>query len=461
MRAISIGDYRRKLSVWGISFLVFGIICIWFGVGMYPDSDTYIQMLPKREPLYPLFLRICGNPFVAIIGQNFLAACSVAYFTCTLQDFFLCGLKKPWRIISNLIIWGCALMPHVMTPLGSASHMIISNSILTEGLTYPLYLLFSVELLKGLLATKKKQKVAAFIRALCYSFLLLLLRNQMMTTIIIWAIVASYAAWKQNEMWTRKLIAFVEILVAVVLVFLLKSGCYHVYYDYYCDGYSGEKLGNVGFLANALYLVDEEKEIVLDDSGLQNAYQQMLQLRDEKHLNKEELSGTIERALQYEDCYDPLKYEVIEPILEERLYADGVTGHEVNEQLYGQCGILFRAILPMVATDYVRLFFDNFCLGLIRTVSLPRGIFIAFGILIYAVLIGLLLWKQMRKRSLAVRLLLLLSLGMTLLHVAATAAVIMCLSRYVIYNTTFLYSAGFLALVEEIPILWERKKHGI
>ncbi|MDO4514839.1 MAG: hypothetical protein Q4B72_12500, partial [Lachnospiraceae bacterium] len=210
-----------------------------------------------------------------------------------------------------------------------------------------------------------------------------------------------------------------------------------------------------------LYLVDEEKEIVLDDPGLQTAYQQMVQLRDERQLYKEELEGALERALQYEDCYDPLKYEVIEPILEERLYADGVTGHEVNEQMYGQCGILFRAILPMVTTDYIRLFFDNLCLGLIRTVSVPRGIFVVFGILVYAALTGLLFWKQMRKRSLAIRLFLLLSLGMTLLHVAATSAVIMCLSRYVIYNTTFLYSAGFLALVEEIPILWERNKHGI
>ena len=130
----------------------------------------------------------------------------------------------------------------------------------------------------------------------------------------------------------------------------------------------------------------------------------------------------------------------------------------MNAGVYHQCGELFRALLPNVVGEYIRLFFYNLCLGLIRTVSLPRGIFVVLGTLIYAALIGLLLWKQMRKRSLAVRLLLALSLGMTLLHVAATSAVIMCLSRYVIYNTTLLYSAGFLALLEELILAMENNE---
>ena len=223
-----------------------------------------------------------------------------------------------------------------------------------------------------------------------------------------------------------------------------------------------------GFRAVPEEVIDKMLAAIKDTSEVKKAYTIITPDEASALINSELqpyiIPENINKVVIFGDihgCYDPLKYEVIEPILEERLYADGVTGHEVNEQLYGQCGILFQAILPMVATDYVRLFFDNFCLGLIRTVSLPSGIFFFFFFLIYAALIELLLWKQMRKRSLAVRLLLLLSLGMTLLHVAATSAVIMCLSRYVIYNTTFLYSAGFLALVEEIRILWERKKHGI
>ena len=103
---------------------------------------------------------------------------------------------------------------------------------------------------------------------------------------------------------------------------------------------------------------------------------------------------------------------------------------------------------------------DNLCLGLIRTVSLPRGIFLAIGIMVYLALFLLLIWNLVKKQSREIRLLLLLALGMTLLHTAATAAVIMCLSRYVIYNTTLLYSAGFLALVEWIEYRKENS-HGI
>ena len=199
----------------------------------------------------------------------------------------------------------------------------------------------------------------------------------------------------------------------------------------------------------------------MENQELSDAYQEMLVARNSEQLLYVAKRDPLARALHYEECYDPLKFDVIQPVLERKLYEAGVTEQRVNAGVYHQCGELFRTLLPYVVGDYIRLFFDNLCLGLVRTVSLPHGIFVALGILVYVALVGLLLWKQVRKRSLAVRLLMLLSLGMTLLHVAATSAVIMCLSRYVIYNTTLLYSAGFLALVEEIQILWERKKHGI
>lgn len=180
--------------------------------------------------------------------------------------------------------------------------------------------------------------------------------------------------------------------------------------------------------------------------------------RDRRQLFFSKEKDVLKQALQYEDCYDPLKYDVIQPILEEKLYTAGVTGQEVNEQVYLQCGTLFRTLLPVVLPNYISLIIDNLCLGLIRTVSLPHGIFVWIGILVYGALLGLLLYKQIKRRSRAVRLLLFLALGMTLLHTAATAAVIMCLSRYVIYNTTLLYSAGFLALMEEIT---EKRKKSL
>ena len=306
----------------------------------------------------------------------------------------------------------CALMPHLMTPLGSASHMILSNSILTEGLTYPFYLFFSTELVKGLLETEERHRKTALFKGLVWVFLLLMLRNQMLTTLFIWAVVAVYMALTRKKEWKQRAAACGEILLAVLLVILAKNLCYHTYYNHYCNGYSGENLGNIGFLANTLYLVDETETIEVQNEELLDSYRQLLETRKTEGLYFIKESNVLKQALQYEDCYDPLKYEVIQPILEEKLYADGVAGQEVNEQLYQQCGVL----------------------------------------------IGLLIYKRRKKRDKAVQLLLLLALGMTLLHTAATAAVIMCLSRYVIYNTTLLYSAGFLALLEEMI---EKRKNGL
>lgn len=53
-------------------------------------------------------------------------------------------------------------MPHVMTPLGSASNMILSNAILTEGLTYSFYLFFSVELILRFTGRGGKRQRSSF-----------------------------------------------------------------------------------------------------------------------------------------------------------------------------------------------------------------------------------------------------------------------------------------------------------
>lgn len=457
---------KKEIPVWVLSFLFFGILCAGFGVGLYPDSESYLYMTAEREPLYPLFLHLCEILFkshqlqVVTLLQNILAACSTAYFTCVMRRMFLQKKKPILEWGGTLVLWGCALMPHLMTPLGSASHMVLSNSILTEGLTYSFYLFFTTELLRGLLEKEISDKKKAYIRALLCVFLLLLLRNQMVTTLLIWMIVVGFSVLERKTGWKKKGLQCCGIILAALLVFFLKNGCFQLYYHQYCDGYSGKSLGNVGFLANALYLADDAEDVIIQDNDLRTAYEQMQAEQNRQDLVPGQEQTPIGRALRYEDCYDPLKFDVIQPVLEEKLYAEGVTGREVNAQVYEQCDELFQSLLPTVIGRYFALTLDNLCLGLIRTVSLPRGIFLAIGIMVYLALFLLLIWNLVKKQSREIRLLLLLALGMTLLHTAATAAVIMCLSRYVIYNTTLLYSAGFLALVEWIEYRKENS-HGI
>lgn len=455
---------KKEIPVWILSFLFFGILCAGFGAGLYPDSESYLYMTAEREPLYPLFLHLCEKLFQShqlqgvIVIQNLLAACSVAYFTCVMHRLFLRDRKPVLEWGGTLVLWGCALMPNLMTPLGSASHMVLSNSILTEGLTYSFYLLFATELIRGLLEKGKgiRDRRNAYLRALVFVFLLLLLRNQMVTTLLIWIIVTGFSVLDPKTEGKKKVFRCGGILLAALVVFLLKSVCFQLYYDTYCEGYSGKDLGNVGFLANALYLADGTENVIIQDNMLQSAYEQMRMEQLKQGLFVQRAGTPIGRALHYEDCYDPLKFDVIQPILEKEVKARGITGRDVNATVYGQCGELFRELLPTVRGSYLSSIGDNLCLGLIRTVSLPHGVFLLMGIAVYLALLVLLVWNIREKKSREIRLLLFLALGMTLLHTGATATVIMCLSRYVIYNTTLLYSAGFLALVEFVEALLER-----
>lgn len=177
MRDIFTGDCRRKLPVLGFSLLFFGILCFTFGVGIYPDSDTYLQMQAKREPLYPLFLHVCRNPVVSDNDTKFIGSsqCSLLYLyhEGTFLGKAYTGMAATG---DNHSVALCFDAPCHDAPWLSLQHDSF-QAILTEGLTYSFYLFFSVELIRGLLEEEEKDRGAAFLRGLFWVFLLLLLRS--------------------------------------------------------------------------------------------------------------------------------------------------------------------------------------------------------------------------------------------------------------------------------------------
>ena len=95
-------------------------------------------------------------------------------------------------------------------------------------------------------------------------------------------------------------------------------------------------------------------------------------------------------------------------------------------------------------------------LGFVRTVAYENVFLAWYAVLIYAVAVALtiLLWRKnaggMAASFMAVMLLTIVG------NVCATALMIQCISRYMIYNLPLFYMAGFLEILELLK-LKERK----
>ncbi|MDE6055417.1 MAG: hypothetical protein K2G55_17045, partial [Lachnospiraceae bacterium] len=119
---------------------------------------------------------------------------------------------------------------------------------------------------------------------------------------------------------------------------------------------------------------------------------------------------------------------------------------------------LSAELMPQVIGRYAGNYINVIALGFIRTVAYENVFLAWYAVFIYiaAVVLTIILWKRDSKSRAAsfMAVVLLTITG----NVCATALMIQCISRYMIYNLPLFYMAGFLELVELRNIY--RERHG-
>ena len=130
------------LSILIVFTIFFGFLLI-TGEPLYlGDSYQHEMQFVTREPVYALliqFLRWISPEHhyqLVIIVQNILAIVTNTIFVCTMRRL----LNLKWYLLPPFIL--ILLAPHIMTPIASATGMVITNSLLSEGISYSLYLIF-------------------------------------------------------------------------------------------------------------------------------------------------------------------------------------------------------------------------------------------------------------------------------------------------------------------------------
>ncbi len=412
------------------------------GVGVYNDSEQYITMHIHREPLYPLFLWC----FRGVIGEGYLPVAMAVQgiltaFGITVLSEYLTR-RFQLRLWEEVLVVFLQLVPHLMTRYVSALHIFLENSVMSEALCIPLFQFFLFFLLRMVFEGKRRDRVLSLIMA----FLLSMTRGQMMTTILMWALI-----FMIQLLIRRNYRAMVIPLATLLVVFGLRSLTVHVY-NYFVTGYfMGNTYGQVNTLTNVIYACDEEDGEVFEEGSLERAFfDQFYDEADALGLNYKYAGNTFgERAAYLEEHHDILKFQVLEADMSSYFFGLGKVDYYQQSSMSDEmAGRMIRKLLPACfgqwLYDYVLLCRNGF----VRSIAVVHPLINWAAFMIYLAAAGISLYLMIAKRRFEAP----LAMGVALLFIAAnvcaTSITIMCLSRYMIYGFSIFYIAFYLAVRE-------------
>ena len=439
-----IRKWKKFPFSWLLPVLFFAALWLLGTTGIYNDSNQYIAMHIHREPLYSFFLWIFRSLFgetkyldIVRFLQNGLAAFSVIWLAESLKKRF--GFGQWMEALVCLIL----LAPHIITPVFSASGLVLSNGVISEALGLPLFYLFTAQCMK-MVYTRQR---GAALSSLLLSLFLSLVRGQMMFTILLWLVFAGAVVIVEKKKLAKRLLICV---VCTALAFgtrtlLVKS------YNLVFNGYFiNNTFGSVGLLANILYASDEEDAERIVDQDARVMFELSYRLAKEQGATYQDApEGFFNRAAHLEKWHDAIKFEMIEEPWRQLHDREGFTDYiPENVESDRIAATIMKSLLPAVLGRWLYDYLALACYGLIRSIAVVHPLLNWYALTAYLayIVLAALAWRK-NHNSNAVWLAA-FSLLAVLANVFATSMIIMCLSRYVIYGLPLFYVSGLMLLYE-------------
>ena len=439
-----IRKWKKFPFSWLLPVLFFAALWLLGTTGIYNDSNQYIAMHIHREPLYSFFLWIFRSLFgetkyldIVRFLQNGLAAFSVIWLAESLKKRF--AFEQWIEALVCLIL----LAPHIITPVFSASGLVLSNGVISEALGLPLFYLFTAQCMK-MVYTRQR---GAALSSLLLSLFLSLVRGQMMFTILLWLVFAGAVVIVEKKKLAKRLLICV---VCTALAFgtrtlLVKS------YNLVFNGYFiNNTFGSVGLLANILYAADEEDAERIVDQDARVMFELSYRLAKEQGATYQDApEGFFNRAAHLEKWHDAIKFEMIEEpwrqLHDREGFIDYIPENVESDRI---ATTIVKSLLPAVLGRWLYDYLALACYGLIRSIAVVHPLLNWYALTAYLayIVLAALAWRK-NHNSNAVWLAA-FSLLAVLANVFATSMIIMCLSRYVIYGLPLFYVSGLMLLYE-------------
>lgn len=446
-----------NISIFIIFTVFFGFLLLTGEPQYLGDTFQHENQFVTREPGYALLIqllrRISPDNYyqLLIVVQNILAVAANTIFICVLRR----ELKVKWYILPLFIIM--LLAPHIMTPIASASGMVITNSLLSEGISYSLYLFYIMYILKAIWRRELLGRDSRL--AFLWAILVSLVRGQFMILILVWFLAMGLLALLQKR-WKQ-----IMILVVMLAAAFAGRGLIVKTYNYCEQGlFVNTVSGKAMSVANVLYVADREDGEAIEDAALRDVYYEIFDRAYADGMNYQfSPDGLLARAAHHEECHDTLNFDYFAVAAKE--YVTATTGITVEDyqrmmiEVDKVASALMVELLPQVLTRYVYNYVAMVMMGFVRSVAFVHPVFNWYSLAIYLTAVVLMVFVWLRKADSKAAPLMALVLLMITGNVTGTSLMIQCISRYMLYNLPLFYMAGLLLLIDCFDI-YSSKRHG-
>ncbi len=422
-----------------ISF--FTAILLKFGVAVYNDSDQYISMHMRREPVYPVFLYLIRSLFEDhwMIAAGVLQTLIVVVFS--YRFILYISDVTGFGPVGLYIVTAFVLMPYIITPLISSTHVNLSVAIMSESIAMPMFLQFFIDMHAFLTGQHTRDAISGFIFALLIS----LTRSNLVILPIAWLIVALIVYIPR-----KKIIAVLLVIAAFISSFVIRDVVTKSYNLRFNERYVGNEYTGQTALANIFYACDREAGERIDDPELAaifyTLYDDMNQ-RGWSYLYAGDSAS--ERAVYLEDMHDRIKFEVIEFGLRDIIEATGIHDYiDYNAIAEDYCSQLIPALFPTCLSRWIPDMLIMGLRGIVRSVSVCTSWGYVYAAVIIAAAVCIMLILLRRDRRSPAAWMLGLSLLLILGNAFGTAMIIMCISRYMVYGFAVFYTSLLAGVCE-------------
>lgn len=422
------------------------------GVKLSVDSPSYIDMYSSREPLYSLliafFRLICFNNSyylnVLVMFQSLLTAfCVYSLIRYVVKEYKL-SFKS--EVVLLFIHFGVIILMRFVSKKG----MLYSNTVLSESITYPLYLLFFRYNLEYVLKENNKPLIVASI----ISFIMISARKQMFLSLFMLVISIVYVSLKNKDL----IKGLLRVVVISCLIVGFSKGLDFLNQKVINNFDSTHTLSN-RFITTMIYYVAEDDDYkYIDDQDSKEVFNTIYNSSKKNgYIYDDNIKTWFARVKHFSSNYDNIQIDTIIP--ETKKYVEskyGLKGAMLEQKMDDINNNIIHNLIPIKWKQIAKVFFDSFLAGLMITISADNSVFVIYAVLAYLVYFVLLTYSLKKNRLDKYSILGIMVILSIFINVGIVSAVIFNQTRYTIYNFDLFYIGLyilFLSFIKEKGII--------
>lgn len=377
------------------------------------------------------------------------------------EDFYLTPVVYIQSILAAISCWSLASFLTQRLHFGRLFSMIIlfipmavsllcrfaaqrgsmySNSILTEGITISLYLLFFRYLLEYVTSHTRK----SFVICCILSFVLISTRKQMAISLVILMICIYIVSFSKKRCGQ----GLINIILCALCV-LLSTTFLDFGYNYVLRGEMIRHSSDTRFITTiAFYTAEKSDADYIKDEDIRKLFEDIYDICEKNGFLKHSAgTGWLNRVSHFGDNYDHIQIDTMWPLVDDfakEHWSDSIP--DLNKYADRIMDIIDQFVIPHNIPKIIATFMDNFLSGLVTTVAQRNSLLIWYSIFIYIIYLLLLFYHIRKGESWFIILFSSLTLLSILLNVGLVSLVIFCQTRYTIYNMALFYISLMLML---------------